>query len=91
MPAYLPRQHTYLVFVPRCDVGGTRTHVRVTLTLVQDRMDLDIRTSPVLEYATSVLTTWTVLPDKCEVTLTVTDLLLHLLEEQEKMKEGNKV
>lgn len=67
----------YIVYVARPS-GTTRNHVQVKLTIVYDRVGEYAR-RPLLEWAASLLSGWDRLPDKCEVNLSVTEILLHML------------
>ena len=70
---------TYDIFVPRY-ASEKVTHVKVRLTVLHDRKDMDIRKEPILRAAAECLSDWPCLPDKCAITLSVTDILLHIIE-----------
>lgn len=63
------------LFVPR-ELG----HVHIRLTLVHDRKDIDVHKEPLLELAAELLSTWAVLPDKANITLSITDIISYQIE-----------
>jgi len=71
----------YEIYVPR-NVMGTRTHVLVKLTLLHDRTDIPFSKTAFLAHASSLLSGWQCLPDKVEVLLSMTDILLFLIQMQ---------
>ena len=75
------------VFVPRY-IGDTHNHVLVHLTLLHDRTDVDIHKEMLLQMAAEVLATWPRLPDKCDVTLSISDILLKIIEWNIEMVES---
>jgi hypothetical protein len=81
MPWFLTTEH--LVYVPR-HIGGTKNHVLVKLTLLYDRADINVHETPLLDIAVDMLSTWEHLPDKCTVTVSISQILIHLLVRNEK-------
>ena len=77
----------YELFVPRY-IGDTRNHILVRLTLVHDREDIDIKAEPLLNMAAEVLSTWPILPDKCSIALSISDILLKIIERNIEMVEA---
>lgn len=65
----------YLLYVPRSE-----GHVLVKLTLLHDRTDIPFIKTAFLEQATTLLSMRACLPDKAEVTLSMTDILLFLIQ-----------
>lgn len=77
----------YELYVPRY-IGETKNHVLVRLTLVHDREEVDIKREPLLNMAAEVLSTWPILPDKCSIALSISDILLKIIERNIEMVEA---
>lgn len=77
----------YEIYVPRY-ICGTTNHVLVRLTLLHDRVDVDIKKEPLLNMAVEVLSNWPILPDKCSITLSLSDILLSIIERNIDMVES---
>jgi hypothetical protein len=77
MPRY--KMTTYDIFVPR-HAGGAISHVKVRLTVLHDRQEISVKKEPILRAAAECLSGWPCLPDKCAITLSVTDILLHIIQ-----------
>lgn len=67
------------LYVPRY-IGSTINHALVRLTLIHDRPGIDIHKQPLLEMVAELLSEWDILPDKCSITLSITDILTHLVQ-----------
>lgn len=85
MPVY--KSSVYDIYVPRY-IGETKNHVMVRLTLLHDRQDIDLKKEPLLQAASECLSAWPILPDKCAITLSITDILLHIIEQNLEMVES---
>lgn len=73
----------YIILVPR-SFGGVRSYTKVKLELVHDRDDIPIKTTPLLEQSTEYLSTWKSLPEGCEVSVSITEILLFIMQRYQK-------
>lgn len=71
----------YRIYVPRY-IGGTTNHVLVKLTLVHDQTDIPFLRSAFLEQATEMLSRRKCLPDKGEIAVSMSEILLFLLQKR---------
>lgn len=74
----------YRIYVPR-PIAGTSNHVLVKLTLVHDRTDLPFMKSAFLQVATEMLSSRKNLPDKGEIFVSITEILLYIIQRQQQI------
>jgi hypothetical protein len=72
---------TYEIYVSR-DIGPTKNHALVKLTLVHDRHDIDLHHEPLLQEAAKMLSAWPRLPDRVSIVLSITDILTHMIADR---------
>ncbi|HEY6018438.1 MAG TPA: hypothetical protein VIY48_00605 [Candidatus Paceibacterota bacterium] len=74
----------YRIYVPRY-IGGTSNHVLVKLTLLHDRTDIPFLKTAFLQVATEMLSSRKSLPDKGEVFVSMTEILLYIIQQQQQI------
>lgn len=74
----------YRIYVPRY-IGGTSNHVLVKLTLLHDRTDIPFLKTAFLQVVTEMLSSRKNLPDKGEVFVSMTEILLFIIQQQQQI------
>lgn len=74
----------YRIYVPRY-IGGTSNHVLVKLTLLHDRTDIPFLKTAFLQVVTEMLSSRKNLPDKGEIFVSMTEILLFIIQQQQQI------